>query len=129
MRWLLDVKDRKEQRHLPDHVAISYATVSLGDFVRGIIPPGRPFADWDAFVEFLRPFFQLRNAEWSLFQETGRWRINGDFLSYHSMVQSYRTFLAPELHPSSIHFIAGLDLYISRKCAKSRSLHRWKKHY
>ena len=120
MRWLLDVEDRKDQRRLRDHVAISYATVALGDFVRGIIPPGRQFPNWGAFVEFLRPLFQLRHAEWALFQETGRWKMNGDFLSYHSMVQSYQKVLAPELHPAlMIHFIAGLDPHISRKVCKT----------
>ena len=110
MKWLLDCEDRKEQRHLPHHVAVNYATVALGDFARGLIPPGMTFASWDAFVDFLRPKFQLRNAEWALFQETGHWKMNGDFLSYHAMVQSYRKFLSPELHPAlMINFIAGLE--------------------
>ena len=71
MKWLLDCEDRKEQRHLPHHVTINYATMAQGNFARGLIPPGMTFASWDAFAGFLRPEFKLQNAECPLFQETG----------------------------------------------------------
>ena len=49
--WLLECQTSKEQRNLPDTVAIQYAIMAMGDTLRGIFPARQTFPNWNEFVK------------------------------------------------------------------------------
>ena len=55
--WLLECQTRKEQRNIPNAVAIQYAIMDIGYTLRGIFPAGQTFHNWDEFVKDLKPKF------------------------------------------------------------------------
>ena len=70
LRWVLECQTRKEQRGLDDQVAIQYATIAMGDSIRGLFPSDHHHTTWTEFVAALRPKFQLSTADWALYTET-----------------------------------------------------------
>ena len=65
--WLLECQIRKEQRNLPDAVAIQYAIMAMGDTLRGIFRAEQTFPNRDEFVKELKPKFMPHTAGWALF--------------------------------------------------------------
>ena len=61
--WLLECQTRKEQRNLPDAVAIQYAIMAMGNTLRGIFPAGQIVLNWDEFVKELKPKFMPHTAD------------------------------------------------------------------
>ena len=76
--WLLECQTRKEQRNLPDAVAIQYAIMAMGDTIRCIFPAGQTCPNWDEFVKELKPKFMPHTADWALFVESEQWNMRGD---------------------------------------------------
>ena len=66
LAWVVECQMRKEQRDLPDAVAIQYAKMALGESIRGMFPAGTQFESWESFVEALKPKFLMYTADWSL---------------------------------------------------------------
>ena len=117
--WLLEITDRKNQRQLPVNVAIQYALMALGNYAKGLFADPDSYATWADFAEALKVRFEFHNATEILFADTTRWKMNGNWLAFHSMVQNYKDFLPEALHPAlKINFIAGLDPPMARKVNK-----------
>ena len=76
--WILECQTCKEQRNLPDAVAIQYAIKAMGDTLRGIFPAGQTFPNWDEPVKELRPKFMPHTADWTLFVIFEQWKMRGD---------------------------------------------------
>ena len=70
LAWIVQCQTRKEQRDLPNAVAIQYSKMALGEFNRGMFPQGTQFDNWEAFVQALKPKFLMHTADWSLYLET-----------------------------------------------------------
>ena len=119
LRWVLECQTRKEQRGLDDQVAIQYATIAMGDSIRGLFPSDHHHTTWTEFVAALRPKFQLSTADWALYMETQTWKMNGDWPRFHTMITAYRQFVDKALEPAlMLHMINGLDPYLMRKVVK-----------
>jgi hypothetical protein len=115
LAWIVECQMRKEQRDLPDAVAIQYAKMALGESIRGMFPTGTQFNNWDDFIQALKPKFLLHTADWSLYLETYHWQMNGDWPRFHAIVQTYRLFIDKEYHHAlMLHMIKGLDPYLQR---------------
>jgi hypothetical protein len=119
LAWVVECQMRKEQRDLPDAVAIQYAKMALGESIRGMFPPNTQFDNWEDFVQKLKPKFLLHTADWSLYLETYHWQMNGDWPRFHAIVQTYRLFIPKDMHYTlMVHMIKGLDEYLQRKVMK-----------
>ena len=119
LAWIVECQTRKEQRDLPEAVAIQYAKMALGESIRGMFPQGTQFDNWEAFVQALKPKFLMHTADWSLYLETQHWQMQGDWPRFHAIVQTYRLFIPKEFHPSlMLHMIKALDPYLQRKVIK-----------
>ena len=117
--WILECQIRKENRQLPDDVAIQYAVIALGEHSMGLLPKGVTLSSWEDFVQELRPKFLRHTMDWQLVVESEHWRMNGDWPRFHSIVQTYRMFTPSEFHITlMLNMIKALDPYLQRKVAK-----------
>jgi hypothetical protein len=119
LRWVLECQDKINQRNMSHRVAITFAKIALGNSIRGLIRDDQEFADWPAFVQFLKSKWLQSTADWALYKETDQWRMNGNWPHYHSVVHTYKMFLPANLHQGLlINMIAGLDPYMRHKMCK-----------
>ena len=106
----MECKTRKEQRNLPDAVAIQHVIIVMGGTLRGIFRLGQTFPNWNEFVNDLKPKFMLHNAYWSLFLESEQLNMRGEWHGFHSVVHAYKLCLDPSLHPAlMVNVIKALD--------------------
>ena len=50
LTWVVECQMRKEQRDLPDTMAIKYSKMALVDSIRGMFPAGTQFESWEGVV-------------------------------------------------------------------------------
>ena len=110
----MECQTRKEQRNLPDAVAIQYAIMAMGDTLRGIFPAGQTLPNWDEFVKELKPKFMPLTADWALFVESEQWNMRGDWPGFHSVVQACELCLDPSINPQ--HDQSAGPLSVSQGC-------------
>ena len=116
---LLECQTRKEQRNLPDAVAIKYAIMAIGDTLRGIFPAGQTYPNWDELVKELKPKFMPQTADCAVFVESEQWNMRGDWPDCHAVVQAYKLCLDSSLHPAlMVNMIKALDTLPANKCCQ-----------
>ena len=69
LRWVLDCQDKINQRNMSHRVAITFAKIALGNSIRGLIRDDQEFADWPAFVQFLKSKWLQNTADWALYKK------------------------------------------------------------
>ena len=66
LHWIVRVQDIKSARDMSPDLAIKYARLALGEYVRGHFPAQASFADWPAFVDHLKSEFLPKKLDWQL---------------------------------------------------------------